>query len=159
VQVLKKTFYYHGTRSLFHKVFDMDKTIRIVAVLFAVVAVACIAVLLSGAHASPVSVSSTTIYFFYGEECSHCHNVMPLVTNLTKKYPDAGIRILEVWHNQTNAQIWKAANTAAGVSTYGVPEVIYGTTALVGEKEIPEKLESLIQDSLKKNPEPHVTTG
>jgi hypothetical protein len=147
----------------------MDKTIRIVAVLFAVVAVACIAVLLSGAHAGTsdavtgtsgaVSVSSMTIYFFYGEECSHCHNVMPLVTNLTKKYPDADIRFLEVWHNQTNAQIWKAANTAAGESTYGVPEVIYGTTALVGEKEIPEKLESLILDSLKKDPEPRVTTG
>jgi hypothetical protein len=84
---------------------------------------------------------------------------MPLVTNLTKKYPGAGIRILEVWHNQTNAQIWKAANAAAGEDTYGIPEVIYGTTALVGEKEIPEKPETLIQDSLKKNPDPHVTTG
>lgn len=147
----------------------MDKTIRIVAVLFAVVAVACIGVLISDAQAGtsdgviegsgPVSVSSTTIYFFYGEECSHCHNVMPLVTNLTKKYPGAGIQILEVWHNQTNAKIWKAANAAAGESNYGVPEVIYGTTALVGEKEIPEKLENLIEESLKKNPEPHVTTG
>jgi hypothetical protein len=52
----------------------MDKAIRIVAVLFAVVAVACIAVLFSSADAGnsdgvtgasgPVPVSSTTIYFF-----------------------------------------------------------------------------------------------
>lgn len=99
----------------------------------------------------PGPITNTTIYFFYGDGCAHCDHVMPLVTNLTKKYPDADIQILEVWHNQTNEQIWNAANAAAGVSYYGVPEVIYGTTALIGDKEIPEKFESLIQGSLKKS--------
>jgi hypothetical protein len=43
-------------------------------------------------------------------------------------------------------------NARLGVTDPGVPEVIVGTTVLVGDRDIPAKLESLIQDQLKKNP-------
>lgn len=129
----------------------MDKTMKIVAAALVVIVVAC-AVLYIGTQgtASPVNMGTEPIYFFYGEECSHCHNVMPFITNMTREYPEADIRILEVWHNQTNQAIMIQVNTAAGMSQYGVPEVISGTTALVGEVEIPQKLEALIQDTIKK---------
>lgn len=130
----------------------MDKTVKIIAAVLAVVVVVGIAILYMGSQGSVSSGTKTTdpIYFFYGEECPHCHNVMPYIINMTRKYPDADIRVLEVWHNQTNQQIWVQATTAAGLSQYGVPEVISGTTVLIGEVEIPQKLEGLIQDSLKK---------
>ena len=131
----------------------MDKTMKIVAAALVVIAVACIAILYIGlpATTSTTGVKTTEpIYFFYGEECPHCHNIMPFITNMTQKYPDADIRILEVWHNQTNQQIWGQANAENGVSQFGVPEVISGKTVLIGEIEIPQKLESLIQDHLKK---------
>jgi len=130
----------------------MDKTMKIVAAALAVVVVACLAALYTGTQgtASPGIASTEPIYFFYGEECSHCHNVMPFITNMTRKYPEADIRILEVWHNQTNQAIMVQVNTAAGMSEYGVPEVISGTTILIGEIEIPQKLEALIQETIKK---------
>jgi thiol-disulfide isomerase/thioredoxin len=130
----------------------MDKTIKIGVAVLAIVAIAGIAVLFSGLFVQKESAtgSAATVYFFYGEECPHCHNIMPFVISMTKKYPDADIRILEVWHNQTNQQLFQQANIAAGMSQAGVPEVIAGKTVLIGEVEIPAKLESIIIESLKK---------
>ncbi len=129
----------------------MDRTIKIVAAIFAFVVIACLVVFFSGALApSMTSPSNSPIYYFYGEGCPHCHNIEPFINDLTQKYPDAHIQVLEVWNNQTNQQIWKQANAALGVTNYGVPEVIYGKVVLMGENEIPAKMEALVQDYLKK---------
>lgn len=136
----------------------MDRIIKIVIGLFVVVVVASLAIMLTGSHqqASPAvpsaaSAGSSTIYYFYGEECPHCHNIRPFIDNITARYPEANIQVLEVWHNQTNQAIYSQANAAAGISQPpGVPEVILGKTVLVGEKDIPDKLEALVQDYLKK---------
>jgi hypothetical protein len=131
----------------------MDRTLKIVGVILAVVVVASIGFLFLGTPAQKVSTSAgtDTIYFFYGKECPHCEKVMPFITNLTAKYPDANIQVLEVWHNQTNAGIYKQANAAAGLSSApGVPEVIIGKTVLIGENQIPDQLEGLVQEYLKK---------
>ena len=130
----------------------MDKTIKIVIAVLAVVIVAGMALLFTGTIATldKGSGSPATIYFFYGEECPHCHNIMPFVENMTRKYPEADIRILEVWHNQTNHDLYQKANIAAGVKYPAVPQVIIGNVVLTGEPEIPERFEGLIQDYLKK---------
>jgi len=133
----------------------MDRTLKIVTVILAVVVVASMALLFTGTMAtldtgSKDSGSSATIYYFYGEECPHCHNIMPFIENMTRKYPEANIQVLEVWHNQTNQQIYQQANAAAGMKRFGVPEVISGKTVLVGEVDIPAKFEALIQDYLNK---------
>lgn len=133
----------------------MDKIIKIFIGLFVIIAIACAAVFLttSAGTATTGSLSTlssgadeTTVYFFYGEECPHCKNVEPFIDNMTKKYPDITIQRLEVWHNQTNEKIYTAANAAAGISSPpGVPEVIIGKVTLVGEKDIPEKMEAYLQ--------------
>jgi len=137
----------------------MDKIIRIAAGLFAVIVIACFVAFFAGAShhdsltssGSPAPVSPTTIYFFYGAECPHCHNIMPFINSTLQKYPEANIQVLEVWHNQTNQDIYSQANAAAGLSAPpGVPEIVLGKTVLVGEKDIPDKLEALVQDYLKK---------
>lgn len=129
----------------------MDKILRIAFALFAVVAVVTGGFLLLGADRDAGTGSSTaTIYFFYGQECVHCHNVMPFVLNMTQKYPEADIRILEVWHNQTNQKLYQRANAIAGVGMPGVPQVVYGKVVLSGELQIPDRMEALIQDQLKK---------
>ena len=40
--------------------------------------------------------------FFYGEECPHCHDMLPIVDKLIAE----GIKIekLEAWHNEENAK-------------------------------------------------------
>ena len=130
----------------------MDKIIKIVAALFAVIVVAGVAVWYSGTAVQNGNgtAAADTIFFFYGEECPHCHNVMPFIGNMTRKYPGVNIRVLEVWHNETNQQIYQQANAAAGIPVPGVPEIVLGKTVLIGERDIPAKLEGLIQDYLKK---------
>jgi cytochrome c biogenesis protein CcdA/thiol-disulfide isomerase/thioredoxin len=133
----------------------MDTTIKIAITALALVFVAGIAVVFFGIPVQQDShlnddggVPTDAIYFFYGTECPHCHDIMPFIENMKKKYPDAHIQVLEVWHNETNEQLYIQANAAAGVTRYGVPEVVAGKTALSGTIEIPAKFEGVIQDYL-----------
>ena len=57
---------------------------------------------------------------------------------------------LETWHNQTNQALSVTLNRELKVSSSGVPEAIVGNVVLIGEKDIPEKLEQAILDQLKK---------
>lgn len=134
----------------------MDRTIKIVAGLFAVIIIGVALLFFSSAQGTSATAvtpgnGNVTVYFFYGEECPHCHAVMPLIENLTQKYPAVHFQLLETWHNQTNAALSATMNKRLGVPDAGVPEVIVGTTVLIGDRDIPAKLDALIQDQLKKN--------
>jgi thiol-disulfide isomerase/thioredoxin len=96
--------------------------------------------------------ATVTVYFFYGEECPHCHNVMPFIQNLSEKYPEIDFRILEVWHNETNRALFAALNQELGIQQSGVPEVIVigNTTPLIGDRDIPLYLEGAILEQMKK---------
>jgi len=137
----------------------MDKILKISVALVLVVIVGCAAAfsygLLNNGITVPVADTVTasgnvTVYFFYGEECPHCHIVMPLVENLSKKYPDVEFHLLEIWHNQTNYNQYSRMNTELKNPRNGVPVVFVGTTIVYGEREIPENLELVIQDQVKK---------
>ena len=95
---------------------------------------------------------NVTVYFFYGEECPHCHNVIPFIQNLSKKYPDVDFRILETWHNETNQALSLSLHKKLGIQSAGVPEVIVvgNNTPLVGDRAIPEQLEGVILEQIKK---------
>jgi thiol-disulfide isomerase/thioredoxin len=136
----------------------MDKTIRIVGVVLAVVLLGA-ALVFAAPLLNPQKVSSAgtlpaagtvTVYFFYGEECPHCHEVRPFIDTLSQKYPDVEFRMLETWHNQTNQELFTSLNTRLGVKEVGVPEVIVGETVLIGSRDIPVKLEAAILEQKKK---------
>lgn len=139
----------------------MDNTLKIIAGVFIAVLVACVVFLAiipqpsieipSDVAANSVQ-GNVTVYFFYGEECPHCHNVMPFIQNLTKKYPDVDFLILETWHNETNQVLSQSLHKKLGLPNAGVPEIIIGNVSLVGDRDIPATLESAILDELKKNP-------
>jgi thiol-disulfide isomerase/thioredoxin len=137
----------------------MDKTIKIAVVIL-------VAVILGGAilfvspllkPAPPTSgneisdAGKVTVYFFYGEECPHCHTVMPFIRNLSDKYPEVDLQMLETWHNETNQVFSLALHQKLGIKSAGVPEVIVGTVVLTGSVDIPANLESVITEELKKN--------
>ncbi len=107
-----------------------------------------------GCVSQTTMVPKVTVYFFYGEECPHCHEVMPFIQNLSIKYPDVDFRILETWHNETNAKIFNTLNDQFQVPTgrRGVPEVIVigNTTPLIGSRDIPQYLEGVILEQLHK---------
>jgi thiol-disulfide isomerase/thioredoxin len=137
----------------------MDRILKICAGLVIVVVIGCLAAFaggflnqnpFEGAGVTAIPAGNLTVYFFYGDGCTHCENVMPFILNLTKKYPDVNFQILETWYNQTNQEISAAVNKVAGISPPGVPEVVIGKTVLIGDKDIPDKLEGLIIEQLKK---------
>lgn len=55
------------------------------------------------------------LYFFYGEECPHCHVVMPIVDKLIQE--GLIIEKRETWHNSENATLFeqKDQGTCGGV--------------------------------------------
>ncbi|MDO9327033.1 MAG: hypothetical protein Q7T80_18955 [Methanoregula sp.] len=136
----------------------MDKIIKIAAGIFIAVALVCALffVLPKPVETPPVPGSGSpvdgkvTVYFFYGEECSHCHTVMPFMESLKLKYPDVDFQILETWHNSTNLALSNSLNKKLGVVDAGVPEVIVGNVVLIGARDIPAKLEAAIIEELKK---------
>ena len=130
----------------------MDNTLKIVAgVVIAVLAVGVIFFVISQQPAAGTSVQSNiTVYFFYGEECPHCHTVMPFVESLKQKYPEVDIRILETWHNETNQALSLALHQKLGIKSAGVPEVIVSNVILTGSVDIPAQLESVIIKELEK---------
>jgi len=139
----------------------MDNTLKIVAGVFIAILVACAVFFLvipqqsvqTPSVAKDTSVEgNVTVYFFYGEECPHCHNVIPFIQNLSKKYPDVDFRILETWHNETNQALSLSLHKKLGIQSAGVPEVIVvgNNTPLVGDRAIPEQLEGVILEQIKK---------
>jgi len=137
----------------------MDRTLKLTAALVVVVVIGCAALFFTGILGGSAGVNGAddtrlsqnlTVFFFYGEECPHCHTVMPLVINLSKKYPEVEFRLLEIWHNQKNYVIYYEINAELKNSYDGIPEAIVGDTILFGERDIPNGLEAAIQDQLKK---------
>ncbi len=137
----------------------MDKTIKIAAGLFIALALVCTIFFVIPQYTEKASLTGiensvqdrVIVYFFYGEECPHCHNVMPFVESLKQKYPNVDFQILEIYHNTTNQALSVSLNKKFGIENAGVPEVIVGNVILIGEREIPAKLESAIIEELKKN--------
>lgn len=129
----------------------MDKIIKIAVGLFMIVALACAIffVIPYQGEKTPVS-GNVTVYLFYGEECPHCHAIMPFVQSLRTKYPDVNFQILEIWHNTENQALSDSLNKKLGKKGVGVPEVIIGNVVLVGEKDIPAQLEAAIIAELNK---------
>jgi len=137
----------------------MDKTLKLSAVLVAIIIILGAIIFIypdvssrqvTERSAGPGAAATVTVYFFYGQECPHCEEIMPFMQSLQQKYPDVEIRFLETWHNEINQALSTTLNRNLGVSRPGVPEVIVGNVVLIGSKDIPEKLEQAIVDQRKK---------
>ena len=139
----------------------MDKTIKIaVAVLIIAIIGGTAIFVMPLMKSAPPAISGNavsdagkvTVFFFYGEECPHCHNVMPFIQNLSKKYPDVNFQLLETWHNETNLALSSSLNKKLGIQNPGVPEVIVvdNNTPLIGDRDIPTYLEGVILEQIKK---------
>jgi cytochrome c biogenesis protein CcdA len=85
-----------------------------------------------------------TASFFYGDGCSHCENVKPLLADLSARYPDLRIEMLEVYRNSTNLEKFSAMSRQYGIENAGIPTLFIGTTALVGDTDIKDHFEENI---------------
>lgn len=58
------------------------------------------------------------IIMFYGKECVHCHEMLPLIEKLEKE-KKLKVEKLEIWHDSKNKAIYDKLNT--GIKCTGVP--------------------------------------
>jgi len=89
------------------------------------------------------------VYFFYNDNCPHCHKIIPFIKSLKRKYTSVEFKILEVHYNKNNMKLFNLLNKKLGKPATMVPEVIVGTHVIIGSDEIPIKLENIIKGLMK----------
>ncbi|MEA3429994.1 MAG: glutaredoxin domain-containing protein [Nanoarchaeota archaeon] len=89
-------------------------------------------------------VSSTCIYYFYGDGCPHCSNVVPLLEDIKLNYPEVNLHKFETWSNEANAGIFHETLQKYGITRAGVPAVFVGEDYLMGDTPIIQGLKELI---------------
>ncbi len=86
-----------------------------------------------------------TVFYFYGNGCSHCENVKPLVADIQARYPEIRIEMLEINANKTNRERFLAMSLQYGIGTTGgIPAIFIGENALVGETEVTDHFEEKV---------------
>ena len=90
-----------------------------------------------------------TVYFFYNDDCPHCHKIIPFIKSLKRKYTGVGFKILEVHYNKENMSMFNLMNKKLGKPATMVPEVIVDNHVLIGSDEIPTQLENIIKEMIK----------
>ncbi|MDD1695704.1 MAG: hypothetical protein LUQ54_02290 [Methanoregula sp.] len=90
------------------------------------------------------SSGSVTAFYFYGDGCSHCEKVKPLIAGLQTKYPELNLTRLEVYNNAENRLLLSEMSQKYGIVSPGVPLVFIGNSTLIGDTEITERFESEI---------------
>ena len=96
---------------------------------------------------SPSTVQTSvpvTAFYFYGDGCSHCEKVKPLIANLQTKYPELNLTRLEVYNNAENRLQLTEMSRKYGVANPGVPVIFIGNSTLLGDTEINDRFESEI---------------
>lgn len=81
-----------------------------------------------------------TVYFFFGEEDPHRHNVLQFIQSLSKRYPNGDFRILETWHNENNQALSRSLHQNLGLPDPGIHEVIIGNVSLMRDQDIPSRV-------------------
>jgi len=125
-----------------HKIFLLLIGVIIVSAAFFLAAPTFIP---SNAATPPVSATpspaSIPAVYFYGDGCSHCEKVKPLIADLETRYPELHLTRLETYNNAGNAQKFMELSRMYGISNPGVPIIFIGKTSLFGEVEIKDRFE------------------
>jgi cytochrome c biogenesis protein CcdA len=118
-----------------------------------VVALIGLCLLLTGVQ--PVGAQDAVARFilFYGETCPHCHDVMDeYLPTVYEKYGDqVEYQYIEVWSDPDSYLAMLGLETKLGVSEDrqgSVPALVIGDKVLIGALEIPQYLETYIDEYL-----------
>jgi len=89
--------------------------------------------------------TSLAATYFYGNGCSHCENVKPLIAEIQTRYPELRIEGLEINDNATNREKFLEMRLHYGLGPEGgIPTIFIGDSVLVGETEVKEHFEERI---------------
>lgn len=73
-----------------------------------------------------------TIYFFWGDGCSHCAAQKPYLVEWQQKYPEIEVKMFEVWKSPDNLVIFKQVAQAYNTEVRGVPTTFIGDRSWIG---------------------------
>ena len=121
-------------------------------VLLALVVLGCVIILgsnLLNAAPSPKlpadADTTLTAIYFYGNGCSACEKVKPLVADIQARYPELHIEMLEVNANRTNWDTFVTMRrNGFNNTTWALPTIFVGNDILVGQTEIRDHFEEII---------------
>jgi cytochrome c biogenesis protein CcdA/glutaredoxin len=132
----------------------MEKTQKILLILLTAIILSAAFFLASpssnliSSTATPPSAIQTsgpvTAFYFYGDTCSHCEKVKPLLAALQIKYPELNLTRLEIYNNADNRQKMAEMSRQYSISSPGVPLIFIGNVSLLGDIEITDRFESEI---------------
>ena len=128
------------------------KKIPLSVVLLAVVVLGSVIILGSNLlHAAPSpklpadADTTLTAIYFYGNGCSACEKVKPLIADIQARYPELHIEMLEVNGNRTNWDTFVTMRRNGFYNTtWALPTIFIGKTVLVGQTEIKDHFEEMI---------------
>lgn len=129
----------------------MEKTQKIFLILLAVIIISA-AFFLAAPYSNSLNTvihpstnvqnsETVTAFYFYGDGCSHCEKVKPLLVSLETKYPGLHLTRYEVYYHAENRQIFSEICAKYGVGNPGVPVIFIGNGALIGDIEITNRFE------------------
>lgn len=132
----------------------MEKDQKIFLILLAAIIVSA-AFFLAAPHSNAINTPTTlpstiqtsktvTAFYFYGDGCSHCEKVKPILATLETRYPELHITRLEINNNVKNRHFFLEMSNKYGAGNPGIPLIFIGNRALVGDAEIIDRFESEI---------------
>lgn len=89
--------------------------------------------------------SRVSLYYFYGEDCSHCKDIEVVIEELEEKYPELEVLKFEMSYNTTNSELFNAFIQAYNPQAVEIPAVFIGNKSLLGYGLTKEKLEKEIE--------------
>jgi cytochrome c biogenesis protein CcdA/thiol-disulfide isomerase/thioredoxin len=129
----------------------MEKKYRFFLIVLAVIIVSSAFFLLASSFhpfkaAAPLPSSvlysgPVTAFYFYGDGCSHCEKVKPLLADLENRYPELSLTRSEIYNNAENRQTFMEMSRQYGIANPGVPLIFIGNVSLSGDVEIANRFE------------------
>lgn len=144
---------------------EVRKNILMIAVVFIIISI-LLGVLVVGAKTQHKTIRILTkqteenikfdkekmnIYFFYGDGCSHCEELIFFLNNLPEKYNEYyDLYTLEVWYDEKNNELMRNLVKKIGKTVEGVPCLIIGDQVFFGYSEtMNEKIKQAIKEESK----------
>ncbi|MDP3563292.1 MAG: hypothetical protein Q8R70_02260, partial [Methanoregula sp.] len=132
----------------------MDKTQKILLIILTAIIISA-AFFFAAPSFNPVSSTAppqsavltsgpVTAFYFYGDSCTHCEKVKPLIALLETRYPELHLTRLEVYNNAGNREKLAEMGRYFGIANPGVPVIFIGNSILYGDVDITNRFESEI---------------
>ncbi len=91
------------------------------------------------------------VFYFYGRDCLACAETSPFIDETGEKYSEVHVHKYEIWHNETNRQLFFKFCDVYCLDERLVPIVFIGDKSLIGVDSIKDNLENEIINCIENN--------